>query len=125
MTAVTLYAVFADLAEAQRIGRQMVEEQLAACVNILQPCRSIYRWEGAIETASEVPALFKTTLEMSDRIIERITELHSYSNPALAIWPITKHPSFMPIGSRKASKGNILPVEKCPLLLDFLRSARE
>jgi len=92
MTAVTLYAVFADMAEAQRIGRQMVEEELAACVNILQPCRSIYRWEGAIETASEVPALFKTTLEAADRLIERIAELHSYSNPALAIWPITKLP---------------------------------
>ena len=92
MTSVTLYAVFADMVEAQRIGRQMVEEQFAACVNILQPCRSIYRWEGAIETASEVPALFKTTLEGADRIIERITELHSYSNPALVIWPITKLP---------------------------------
>ena len=93
MTAVTLYAVFADLAEAQSIGRQMVEEQLAACVNILQPCRSIYRWEGAIETASEVPALFKTTMDAADRLIARITELHSYSVPALAIWPIAKLPA--------------------------------
>ena len=92
MTAVTLYAVFADMAEADRIGRLMVEEGLAACVNILQPCRSIYRWEGAIETASEVPALFKTTLAMADRLIERITELHSYTNPALAVWPIAKLP---------------------------------
>jgi len=75
MTAVTLYAVFADMAEADRIGRQMVEEGFAACVNILQPCRSIYRWEGAIETASEVPALFKTTMDGADRLIERITEL--------------------------------------------------
>ena len=77
MTAVTLYAVFADLAEAQAIGRQVVEERLAACVNILQPCRSIYRWEGAIETTSEVPALFKTTLDGADKLIERITALHS------------------------------------------------
>jgi periplasmic divalent cation tolerance protein len=92
MTAVTLYAVFADPAEAQHIGRQMVEEGLAACVNILQPCRSFYRWEGAIETATEVPALFKTTLEGADRLIERITELHSYSVPALAVWPISKLP---------------------------------
>ncbi len=92
MTAVTLYAVFADMAEAQKIGRQMVEESLAACVNILQPCRSIYRWEGAIETASEVPALFKTTLEGADKLIERITELHSYSVPALAVWPIAEVP---------------------------------
>jgi periplasmic divalent cation tolerance protein len=93
MTAVTLYAVFADMAEADRIGRQMVEEKLAACVNILQPCRSIYRWEGAVETAGEVPALFKTTLDGADRLIERITELHSYSVPALAVWPIAKLPT--------------------------------
>ena len=93
MTAVTLFAIFADLAEAQRIGRQMVEEKLAACVNILQPCRSIYRWEGAIETASEVPATFKTTTETADRLIERITELHSYSVPALVVWPIVKLPA--------------------------------
>jgi periplasmic divalent cation tolerance protein len=93
MTAVTLYAVFADMAEADRIGRQMVEEKLAACVNILQPCRSIYRWEGAVETASEVPALFKTTMGATDRLIERITELHSYSVPALAVWPIAKLPA--------------------------------
>lgn len=93
MTAVTLYAVFADMAEAQRIGRLMIEEGLAACVNLLQPCRSIYRWEGAIETASEVPALFKTTLEAADRLIDRIAELHSYSNPALVVWPILKLPA--------------------------------
>ena len=93
MTAVTLYAVFADPAEAQRIGHQMVEEGLAACVNILQPCRSIYRWEGAIETAGEVPALFKTTMDAADKLIERITELHSYTVPALAIWPIVKLPA--------------------------------
>jgi periplasmic divalent cation tolerance protein len=92
MTAVTLYAVFADAAEAERIGHQMIEERLAACVNILPPCRSIYRWEGAVETASEVPTLFKTTLDTADRLIERITELHSYANPALAVWPIAKLP---------------------------------
>ena len=93
MTVVTLYAVFADMAEADRIGRQMVEERLAACVNILQPCRSIYRWEGAVETASEVPALFKTSMDGADKLIERITELHSYSVPALAVWPIAKLPA--------------------------------
>lgn len=93
MTAVTLYAVFADPAEAQRIGKQMVEEGLAACVNILQPCRSFYRWEGAIESTTEVPALFKTTMDGADALIARISELHSYSVPALAVWPIAKLPA--------------------------------
>lgn len=92
MSVVTVYAVFADQAEAQAIGRAMVERRLAACVNILQPCRSIYRWEGAIETASEVPALFKTTLEKADALIAAIVEDHSYSIPAVAVWPIAKLP---------------------------------
>ena len=92
MSVVTLYAVFADGDEAERIGRQMVEERLAACVNILPPCRSFYHWEGAVESATEVAALFKTTLEGADRLIERITDLHSYEVPALVIWPIAKLP---------------------------------
>ena len=90
MSVVTVYAVFADPAEAQRIGRLIVEEKLAACVNILGPCRSIYRWEGAIETAAETPALFKTTLDKADALIARVKELHSYSIPAIAVWPIER-----------------------------------
>jgi periplasmic divalent cation tolerance protein len=93
VTVVTLYAVFADASEAGRIGRLVVEERLAACVNILAPCSSIYRWEGKIETAAEVPALFKTTMEAADRLIARIAELHSYANPSLAVWPIAKLPA--------------------------------
>ena len=93
MSVVTLYAVFADPAEAQRIGMAMVEEKLAACVNILGPCRSIYRWEGAVETATETPALFKTTLDKADALIARIVEMHSYENPAVAVWPIERLPA--------------------------------
>ena len=90
MSVVTIYAIFADPAEAQRIGMTIVEEKLAACVNILGPCRSIYRWEGAIETATETPALFKTTLDQADALIARVTELHSYSVPAIVVWPIER-----------------------------------
>jgi periplasmic divalent cation tolerance protein len=89
---VTVYSVFADPAEAQRIGMTIVEEKLAACVNILGPCRSIYRWEGAIESATETPALFKTTLDHADALIVRIAELHSYEVPAIAVWPIERLP---------------------------------
>jgi len=92
MSVVTVYAIFADQAEAQAIGRAMVEKRLAACVNIMQPCRSIYRWEGAIETGTEVPALFKTTLDQADALISAISERHSYSVPAIAVWPIAKLP---------------------------------
>jgi periplasmic divalent cation tolerance protein len=93
VSVVTVYAVFADPAEAQRIARTIVEERLAACVNILGPSRSIYRWQGAIETATEVPALFKTTLDKADALIVRVTELHSYEVPAIVVWPIERLPA--------------------------------
>ena len=90
MTIVSVYAIFANPEEAERIGRQMVDERLAACVNILGPCRSIYRWQGALETADEVPAIFKTTREMADSLLARITALHSYDVPCVTVWPIDK-----------------------------------
>ena len=85
---VSVYAVFADAEEAQRIARAVVEERLAACANILAPCRSVYRWKGEIEEAQEVPALFKTRAESAERLIARLGELHSYDEPAAVVWPI-------------------------------------
>jgi periplasmic divalent cation tolerance protein len=85
---VTVYATFADAAEAERIARQLVEEKLAACANILAPCRSIYRWQGAVDTAAEVPALFKTRADLAARLIARLAALHSYDVPAAVAWPI-------------------------------------
>ena len=85
---VSVYAVFADGEEAARIGRQMVEEKLAACVNILAPCRSIYRWNDAIEEGKEVPAIFKTTSAQATLLMARISQLHSYDVPAVVVWPI-------------------------------------
>ena len=85
---VTVYATFADGDEAARIGRILVEERLAACVNILGPCRSIYRWEGEIEDAEEVAGLFKTRADLADALIARLGELHSYDVPAAVVWRI-------------------------------------
>lgn len=85
---VSVYAVFADAEEAARIGRAVVEERLAACVNILGPCRSIYRWQGRIEEGTEVPALFKTRARKAEALMARIAELHSYDVPAAVAWPI-------------------------------------
>jgi periplasmic divalent cation tolerance protein len=90
MTIVSVYAIFADADEAERIGRQVVEERLAACINVLAPCRSIYRWQGAVETAEEMPAILKTTLTQADALIARIAALHSYDVPCIAVWPIGK-----------------------------------
>ena len=90
MTIVSVYAVFADSAEAERIGRAVIEERLAACINIFAPCRSIYRWQGGIESAEEVPAILKTHGWQADSLIERIAQLHSYDTPCIAVWPIDK-----------------------------------
>lgn len=90
MTIVSVYAIFADADEAERIGRTVVEDRLAACINILGPCRSIYRWEGEVETAEEVPAILKTHSWQADELIERIAALHSYDVPCIAVWPIDK-----------------------------------
>jgi periplasmic divalent cation tolerance protein len=85
---VTVYATFADEAEALRIARVLVEERLAACANIHPSIRSVYRWEGKVEQADEAAALFKTTCEAAERLIARIAELHSYEVPAAVVWPI-------------------------------------
>ena len=87
---VTVYAVFGSAEEAHPIARTLVEERLAACANILAPCRSIYRWQGKIEEAEEVPALFKTHADRADALIARLAELHSYDVPAAAVWPIAQ-----------------------------------
>ena len=87
MSVISVYSTFADRDEAERIGRAMVEERLAACVNILGPIHSIYRWRGAIETADEVAA---TSAARADALITRIAALHSYDVPCIATWPIDK-----------------------------------
>ena len=90
MSVISVYSTFADAEEAQRIGRIVVEERLAACVNLLGPIRSIYRWKGNIETAGEVAAIFKTSEAKADALISRIAGLHSYEVPAIVTWPIDK-----------------------------------
>ena len=90
MTIVSVYAVFASAEEAERIGRTVVEDRLAACINILGACHSIYRWNSRIESADETPAILKTHSWQADDLIERIAALHSYDTPCIAVMPIDK-----------------------------------
>ena len=89
MAVVSVYAVFRDRSEAERIGRTVIDERLAACINILGPCRSIYRWQGAVEQSDEVPAILKTEASAAEALVARIAELHCYAVPAIAVWPVT------------------------------------
>ena len=74
---------------AERIARTLVEERLAACVNILPQVQSVYRWEGALQTASEVAVLVKTTTRSARDAIDRICELHDYDCPCVFAWPVS------------------------------------
>ena len=67
--------------EASRIASILVEEKLAACVNIVGPIDSIYRWQGKVEDAQEFLMLVKTTATRSQAVMTRIRELHSYKVP--------------------------------------------
>jgi len=85
---VTVYATFGSEEEARYVARTLVEEGLAACANILAPCRSIYRWQGEVEEADEIPVLFKTAAAGADDLLARLAALHSYDVPAAVLWPI-------------------------------------
>jgi periplasmic divalent cation tolerance protein len=85
---VSVYATFGSEEEARRVARALVEERLAACANILAPCHSVYRWQGKMEEAEEVPVLFKTSTAQGETLLARIAELHSYDVPAAMVWPI-------------------------------------
>ncbi|WP_260483776.1 divalent-cation tolerance protein CutA [Sphingomicrobium flavum] len=93
MSIITAYFVCASRAEAETIATALVEERLAACCNILAPCQSVYRWDGKVERAEEVPVIAKTTDEAGDGLIERVCELHSYDTPCITLWPIDRLPA--------------------------------
>lgn len=88
---VTVYATFGSDEEARRICRILVEEKLAACANILAPCHSIFRWQGEVEEAEEVPALLKTATAAAPALLVRLGALHSYDVPAAVVWPIEQN----------------------------------
>ena len=67
--------------EARKIAQYLVEQKLAACVNIVPQVESIYRWQGKIESSREWLLLIKTTAEKFERVRDAIRELHSYDLP--------------------------------------------
>ena len=77
-----------DAASAQTLATILVTERLAACVNVLAPCRSVYRWQGAIESAQEVPLLIKTTAARYADLEAAIRAAHPYELPEIIAVPI-------------------------------------
>ena len=78
-----------DRATAERIADALVTEGAAACVNIMAECTSVYRWQGKIEHASEVPLLIKTTHSAYPRLEGALRKLHPYELPEIIALPVS------------------------------------
>jgi periplasmic divalent cation tolerance protein len=83
--AVLVYTTWPSIVEAERAGRRIVEERLAACVNILPGMISHYAWRGKIERAEEAVALFKTRAAMAEKVAAAVKAAHSYETPAIMV----------------------------------------
>jgi len=78
-----------DAGAARTLADHLVGQRLAACVNILAPCRSVYRWQGRIEDAEEVPLLIKTTTARYAALEAAIRAQHPYELPEIVAVPIS------------------------------------
>jgi periplasmic divalent cation tolerance protein len=87
--AVIVFSTCANRKEARTIARAIVEERLAACVQLLPPIQSVYRWRGAVQESKEILLLFKTTLAQFAALERRISELHGYETPEILAVPVT------------------------------------
>lgn len=83
MNILLVFCTFPDQEKARQIGTVLVEMQLAACVNLMPAVESIYRWEGKIESAREVLAIFKTTESVYPRFRDELATRHPYDVPEI------------------------------------------
>jgi periplasmic divalent cation tolerance protein len=95
---VILYTTWPDLETAQAAGTAAVQDRLAACVNVLAPMTSIYRWKGAMERQMEIPMLLKTALAGAGRLRDFILSRHPHDTPcvlALKVDAAGSNPAFL------------------------------
>ena len=85
---VLVYTTYPSLVEAEKAGRTVVAQRLAACVNILPGMISHYRWQGAVERGEETVMIIKTRASLSERVSSAVKQMHSYSTPAILVIPL-------------------------------------
>ena len=90
MSALLVITNLPDRAAAEKLAEALIHKRLAACVNILAPCRSIYRWKGAVQHDEEHPVLIKTTGERYAALEAAIREMHPYELPEIVAVPIER-----------------------------------
>lgn len=79
-----------DRGAAQKLAQELVAQRLAACVNVLAECASVYRWKGAVENATEVPVLIKTRAARYAEVEAAIRRLHPYELPEVLAVPVVR-----------------------------------
>lgn len=90
MQALIVLTVLPDRAAAERLADLLVAGNIAACVNLLAPCRSVYRWKGAVQHDEEHPLLIKTTAERYAALEDAIRANHPYELPEIVAVPIER-----------------------------------
>lgn len=85
---VIVYALYGDRAAAEAAAHDAVDSHLAACANMLAPCRSVYMWQGDRQEEEEFPVFFKTTADQRDALMARLGQTHDYDVPCILSWPI-------------------------------------
>ncbi len=91
-----VYVTTPDMTEAEKLATMVVEKRLAACANILPKMKSVYRWQGKVETAQEVVVIIKTRTELVEKLIFALAKAHSYEVPCVVSWPISEgHQPFL------------------------------
>jgi periplasmic divalent cation tolerance protein len=83
---IVVYTTLANESDARKLGAGLVEERLAACVNIIPGMVSIYSWQDAIETANEVVMLVKAAKSLEKVVLETMAQRHPYTVPALIVF---------------------------------------
>ncbi|MFA5356488.1 MAG: divalent-cation tolerance protein CutA [Candidatus Omnitrophota bacterium] len=83
-----VFITAADKKEAEAIARSLVEERLAACVNIIEGVSSLFRWQGKVEKASEALLIVKSRKALMNKLIKKIKSLHSYELPEIIALPV-------------------------------------
>ena len=90
MTTLLVLTNVPERAAAERLADMLVEQRLAACVNILAPCRSVYRWKGAVQRDEEHPMLMKTTAERYPALEQALRAAHPYELPEIIAVPVER-----------------------------------
>jgi periplasmic divalent cation tolerance protein len=92
---------------ALKIARELVDARLAACVNVLAECTSVYRWQGKIEEAHEIPLLIKTRREVYAELEAAIRRLHPYELPEIIAVPVERGlPAYLQWVTAETTTGN-------------------